>query len=413
MSQRVVITGLGAITPVGHSVDQIWQALGRGESGIGHITRFDAGELSTNIAGEVKDFDPEALFGKREARRLDRCSQFALEAGRQAIEDAGLLSAEIDRSRVGVVIGTGIGGASTFIEQADVVATRGPRRVSPFFIPMILPDSPGAQLAITYGFRGPSLAVSSACATGTNAVGEAFEMIARGAADIIVAGGTEAPLTLPIMAGFSVMKALSTRNDNPKTACRPFDATRDGFVASEGAAVLILESLEHARARQANIYAEVIGYGTSVDASHMVAPEPEGTGASQAINAALQRAQLAPTAIDYVNAHGTSTHLNDATETRALKRSLGDQAYKVAISSTKSMTGHLLGGAGALESLVCVKTIQTGVIPPTINYEHPDPECDLDYTPNQPRQAHVQVAMSNSFGFGGHNATIVVKQHRP
>ena len=411
MSKRVVITGLGAVTPIGHQVPDIWENLLAGNSGIATITQFDTSSLSTQFGGEVKDFDPEKLFGRRAARRMDRFTQFALEASRQAIEDAGISNGNIDKTRVGTVIGSALGGMITFLEQHDALKKLGPRKVNPFFIPMILPDTPAAQLSIEYGFMGPSMSVTSACATGTNAVGEAFEMVARGAADLVIAGGADSLIIPPIFAGFAVMKAFSTRNDDPERACRPFDANRDGFVASEGSAILVLEELEHAQARGATIYAEFIGYGTSVDASSMFAPLPDGSGASLAMKAAIRRANIEPTSIDYLNAHGTSTPQNDVAETSAVKKTLGDHAYQIAISSTKSMTGHLLGGAGALEALICAKTLQTGIIAPTINYETPDEACDLDYTPNVARQADINVAMSNSFGFGGHNATVILKKY--
>ena len=411
MFRRVAVTGLGAVTPVGNNVEQIWHNLLAGKSGIGPITHFDASELATRIGGEVKGFDPDALFGRREARRMDRFTQLAVEASRQAIEDANLDLDRLDRTRVGTVIGSAMGGMTTYTEQQNVLQERGPRRVNPFFIPMILPDTPAAQLAIQYGFMGPSMSVTAACATGTNAVGEAFEMIARGSVDIVVAGGADALIVAPVFAGFSIMKAFSTRNDEPEKACRPFDAGRDGFVASEGSAILILEDLEHAQKRGAKIYAEFVGYGTSVDADNMASPLPDGRGASLAMMGAIRRAGLETSDIDYINAHGTSTRLNDAAETAAIKRTLGEHAYNVIISSTKSMTGHLLGGAGALESLVCVKSLETGAIAPTINYETPDPDCDLDYTPNEPRQADIKTALSNSFGFGGHNASVVLKKY--
>jgi len=411
MSRRVVITGLGAVTPVGNNANDTWESLIQGKSGIATITRFDTTGHGTRFGGEVKDFDPVALFGRKEARRMDRFTQFAMEAGRQAIEDACLTEAALDRTRVGTVIGSGLGGMVTFLQQHDALKAKGPRRVSPFFIPMTMPDGAAARLAIEYGFQGPSMSVTAACATGTNAVGEAFEMVARGAADVIVAGGADSLIIPLIFAGFSVMKAFSTRNDDPAHSCRPFDAERDGFVVSEGAATLVLEELEHARARGARIYAEFIGYGASVDADNMAAPLPDGSGAALAIKAALRRAGIPPTDVDYINAHGTATRLNDVAETNAIKRALGEHAYRVAISSTKSMTGHLLGGAGALEALVCAKTIHTGIIPPTINYQTPDPNCDLDYVPNVARRQPVRVAMSNSFGFGGHNATIILRQY--
>jgi len=413
MSKRVVVTGLGAVTPVGNNVADTWHSLLTGKSGIAPITQFDTSNLATRFGGEVKNFNPIRLFGRKAARRMDRFSQFALEASRQAIADANFDNTTLDRTRVGTVIGSALGGMITFLEQHEALKEKGPRRVNPFFIPMILPDAPAAQLSIEYGFMGPSMSITAACATGTNAVGEAFEMIARGTADVVVAGGADSLIIPPIFAGFSIMKAFSTRNDDPEKACRPFDATRDGFVAAEGSAVLILEELEHAQARGAKIYAEFIGYGTSVDASSMAAPLPDGRGASLAMKAALCRATMDPTQVDYLNAHGTSTPLNDVAETNAIKKALGKHAYRIAISSTKSMTGHLLGGAGALEALVCVKTLETGQITPTINYEVPDSECDLDYTPNLSRQAEINVVMSNSFGFGGHNATIILKKYQP
>jgi 3-oxoacyl-[acyl-carrier-protein] synthase II len=411
MFKRVVVTGMGAITPVGNDVASVWGSLKAGRSGIARITRFDPSNLATQFAGEVKDFDAAERFGRKEARRMDRVTHFAMEACRQAIDDSRLLENGIDRERVGIVIGSGVAGIATLLEQYDVFKTSGPQRVSPFLIPMMLADTPAAQTAIHFGLRGPNMAVISACATGTNVVGEAFEMVARGAADAMLAGGSEAGLVPVAIAGFNVMGALSTRNDDPARACRPFDADRDGFVISEGSAILVLESLEHALARGAAIYAEMVGYGTSVDANHIAAPLETGDGARQAMQCALNRAGLAPEAVDYLNAHGTSTRLNDVAETRAVKTVLGEHAYDVAISSTKSMTGHLLGGAGALEALICAKVLEDGIIPPTINYETPDPDCDLDYVPNEARSAAVKVAMSNSFGFGGHNACVVLRRY--
>jgi len=411
MSRRVVITGMGAITPVGNDVPSTWESLKAGRSGIARITRFDPSNLVTQFAGEVKGFDPVERFGRKVARRMDRTTHFAMEACHQAIADSRLLENGLNRERVGVVIGSGIGGVGTLLEQYEVFKASGPQRVSPFLIPMMLPDTPAAQVAIEYGLRGPNLAIISACATGTNVVGEAFEMVARGAADAIVAGGAEAGILPIAIAGFNVMGALSTRNDEPARACRPFDADRDGFVVSEGAAVLVLESLEHALARGATIHAEIVGYGTSVDAYHIAAPLETGDGARQAMQCALARAGLSPEAVDYLNAHGTGTRLNDVAETRAIETVLGEHAYDVAVSSTKSMTGHLLGGAGALEALVCVKVLEDDIIPPTINYETPDPDCDLDYVPNEARRAKINVAMSNSFGFGGHNACVVLRRY--
>ncbi|PWH13277.1 MAG: beta-ketoacyl-[acyl-carrier-protein] synthase II [Ardenticatenia bacterium] len=411
MFKRVVITGLGAITPLGHDVPSTWEALKAGRSGIRRITSFDPSDLATQFAGEVVDFDPLKYFDRREARRMDRVTQFAIVAADQALADSGLLNTPIHKDRIGVVVSSAVGGITTLLENQDILRTRGPNKLNPWFIPMMLVDTPSAQLGIRYGFRGPNMAVVTACATGSNAVGEAFEMVARGAADAIVAGGAEAALLPIVIAGFDVMGAMSLRNDAPEKACRPFDRDRDGFVVSEGAAVMVLESLEHALARGARIYAEFVGYGTSVDADHMAAPLASGEGAAVAIRAALARAGMQPTDIDYINAHGTSTKLNDVAETNAIKLVFGEHAYRVPISSTKSMTGHLLAGAGALEALVCVKTIEEGIIPPTINLENPDPECDLDYVPNVARRADVRVAMSNSFGFGGHNATVIIKRY--
>jgi len=407
----VVITGMGAITPVGNNVADTWEAIKAGRSGIARITRFDPSDLATQFAGEVKGFDPVERFGRKAARRMDRVTQFAMEACHQAVASSRLLENGIDRDRIGVIIGSGIGGIETLLKQYDVLKSRGPRRVSPFLIPMMLPDTSAAEVAIQYGLRGPNMAVVTACASGTNALGEAFEMVVRGAADAILAGGSDAGV-LPIsIAGFNVMGALSTRNDDPAGACRPFDANRDGFVISEGAAVLVVEDLDHALARGATIHAEIVGYGTSVDANHMAAPLETGDGARLAMQNALNRAGLSPEAVDYVNAHGTSTRLNDVAETRAIKTVLGEHAYDIAVSSTKSMTGHLLGGAGALEALICVKALEDGIIPPTINYETPDPDCDLDYVPNKARRAEVRVAMSNSFGFGGHNACLILRRY--
>jgi 3-oxoacyl-[acyl-carrier-protein] synthase II len=411
MNRRVVITGLGALTPVGNNVEDTWKAITDGRSGIDRICQFDPSDLLTQFAGEIKNFDPAAIFGPKEVRRMDRVMQFAMEVGCQALEDSEVLENGTDRERVGVALSSAIGGMTTLLEQHHVFETRGARRISPFMIPKILVDSPAARLAIEYGLRGPSMSVVSACATGTNAVGESFEMIARGAAEVMITGGAEATSHPFIIAGFNVMGALSTRNDDPQGACRPFDATRDGFVISEGGAALILEELEHAKQRGATIYAEIIGYGTSVDANHMAAPLESGDGATLAMKNALKRAGISPSEVGYLNAHGTSTKLNDKAETLAIKTVMGEHAYNMAVSSTKSMTGHLLAGAGALEALVCVKVLQNGIIPPTINYNVADPACDLDYVPNEARRTPVRIAMSNSFGFGGHNATLLLKSY--
>jgi 3-oxoacyl-[acyl-carrier-protein] synthase II len=412
MSRRVVVTGLGAVSPVGNTAAETWESLKAGRSGIATITRFDTSDLATKFAGEVKNFDPDALFGRKESRRIDRYTQFAMEASRQAIEDSRLLENGVDRDRIGLVIGSCVGGMDTTLSQYDTLQKKGPSRVNPFAIPMLLPDTAPARIAIDYGLRGPNMSVITACATGANSLGEAFEMIARDAADAIIAGGAEAAVNPLIIAGFNVMKALSENNDNPAGACRPFDLHRDGFVMSEGAAVMILEELEHARRRGANILAEFIGYGTSVDANHMAAPPEDGSGAALAMRHAIRRAKIEVKEIDYINMHGTGTYLNDKTETKVIKDVIGEHAYSVNLTSSKSMTGHLFGSAGALEALVCVKSLVDGIISPTINYETPDPDCDLNYTPNTANRCDINVALSNSFGLGGHNATIILRKYR-
>ena len=409
-NNRAVITGLGLVTPLGNDVPTTWDGLVAGRSGVGPITHFDASDYSARIAAEVKGFDPAALFGHRDARRMDRFTQFAVAAAGQALDDSGLSLTASNAHRVGAIIGSGIGGIISVLEQAEVLRTRGPRRVSPFLIPMMLPDTAPGQVAITYGLKGPNFAVISACATGANAIGEAAEVIRRGAADAMLAGGAEGAIVPLAFAGFTVMQAVSTRNDEPERASRPFDATRDGFVMGEGGGVVVLESETHARARGARIYAEIVGYGATADAYHITAPEETGEGAARAMQVALDQAGLAPEQIDYLNAHGTSTVLNDKGETAAIKAVFGDCAYQLPVSSTKSMTGHLLGGAGAVEAVFCALALNEGVLPPTINYEHPDPECDLDYVPNEARRVTVDVAMSNSFGFGGHNACLILKR---
>ena len=405
--QRVVVTGMGAITPLGNSVAELWAGLLAGRSGIGALTLLDTSQLKTTIGAEVKAFDPAAYMERRDARRLDRYTQFALAAAHQAVHHAGLeMAAEAPR-RVGVMIGSGIGGISTMFEQYDVLLERGARRVSAFTVPSMLANSASAQVALQIGARGPNVAPVLACATGNAAIGQAFETIRRGRADVMLAGGSEAAFCRLAFAGFDVMGALSTRNEAPTTACRPFDAGRDGFVMGEGAGVLVLESLTHARARAATIYGEVLGYGLTADAYHATAPHAEGLGASEAMEDALADAGLAPHAVDYINAHATSTSLGDIAETLAIKRVFGEHAHRLAVSATKSMTGHLLGAAGAVEAIICCQVLCEGVIPPTINYHTPDPQCDLDCVPNAPRRAEVQVALSNSFGFGGHNAALV------
>lgn len=405
---RVVITGMGCITPLGHDVDSTWGNLIKGESGVDFITLFDATEYKTRFAAEVKEFRPEDIFGRKDARRMDRVAQFALFAARQAIEHAHLDITDDNRDRIGVVVGTGIGGLSTMYEQFLTMQDKGPDRVSPFLVPMMLPDTSAGLIAIEFGIRGTNMAIVTACATGTNVIGEAAEMIRRGQVDVVLAGGTEAAIVPLAFAGLNVAGALSTRNDAPRNACRPFDLERDGFVMGEGAAILVLEREAHARQRGANLLAEVVGYGSTNDAYHISAPAENGAGAVLCMKQALASANLRPDDIDYINAHGTSTKLNDKSETAAIKQVFEESAYKIPVSSTKSMTGHLLGAAGALEAIICVQAICEGMIPPTINYQTPDPECDLDYVPNQARKAKVRYAMSNSFGFGGHNATIVL-----
>jgi 3-oxoacyl-[acyl-carrier-protein] synthase II len=379
-----------------------------GKSGVDYITRFDTSDLKTKFAGEVKGFDGSQLFGHRDARRMDRFSQFALAASLQAVEDAHLEITSDNRDRIGVVIGSGIGGIETLFEQTLVYLQRGANRVSPLMVPMMIADTAPAMVAIHLGVRGPNFAIVTACATGTNAIGEATEMIRRGDADVVLAGGSEAAIMPVSVAGLNVMGAISTRNDNPQGASRPFDLNRDGFVMGEGAAVLVMEALDHAIGRGAHIYTEVIGYAATNDAFHITAPSEHGSGAALCMQNAIQDAGLSNEKIDYINAHGTSTTLNDRSETEAIKTVFGEHAYNVPVSSIKSMIGHLMGASGAVEAVVCVKVLQEGILPPTINYETPDPECDLDYVPNLARKKEVETIMSNSFGFGGHNATLIL-----
>ncbi len=410
MKKRVVITGIGAVTPLGNDATATWDALVAGVNGVGPITCFDTSDMEVRIAAEVKDFDAKALFGRRVARRNDRFTLFALEAARQAIADAGLEFENGLGQTTGVFIGTAIGGIITLLKNYDVLQKSGPSRVSPFMVPMMMPNAASATVAITYGLRGPNLSVASACATGSHAIGEAAEVIRRGQADVLISGGSEAVITSLSLSAFKNMGAVSTRNDDPEHACRPFDAERDGFVMGEGAGILILESLEHAQGRGARIYAEVAGYGATGDAFHITAPETEGIGAARAMEDALESAGLGPEAVDYINAHGTSTLLNDRTETHAIRQVFGEHADRLVISSTKSMLGHLMGAAGAIEAIACVKSLETGWVHPTINYEYPDPACDLDYVPNQARRVEPQVALSNSFGFGGHNGCLIFRR---
>lgn len=407
---RVVVTGLGAVTPVGNTIAAMWENLINGRSGIARITRFDPSPFETQIAGEVKGFHAEEFMDRREVRRSDRYLHYVVAATAEAIANAGLDFKRERPERVGVLIGSAIGGVETLLENYDKMKERGPHRVSPFFLPAMIADTAGAQIAIDYGLEGPSYAPISACATGANAIGEGTEMIRRGAADIVIAGGSEAGIVSIAFAGFNVMKAISTRNDDPATACRPFDATRDGFVIAEGCGIVILESEEHARARGARVYAELAGYGTTVDGFHLAAPPEGGRGMQNATRLALTDAQAMPHDVHYINAHGTGTELNDVTETEAIKGVFGEAAYDLAISSTKSMTGHMLGAAGAVEAIICIKAIETGIVPPTINLHTPDPRCDLDYVPNEAREMRVDLAASNSMGLGGHNACVVVRR---
>ncbi|TCS79221.1 beta-ketoacyl-ACP synthase II [Tepidibacillus fermentans] len=410
MKNRVVVTGLGVISPVGNHLNEFWNALLEGKSGIDYITQFDTTEFPVKIAGEVKNFNPEDWVDKKEAKRMDRFTLFAIAAAKMALADSGLEINENNADRIGVYIGSGIGGLKTIEEQHKVLLDKGPKRISPFFIPMLISNMASGQVSILLGAKGPNSAPVSACATGTHAIGDAFEIIRRGDANVMIAGGTEATITPLAVAGFSSMKALSTRNEEPQKASRPFDKDRDGFVMSEGAGVLILESLEHAKKRGAKIYAEVIGYGATGDAYHLTSPAPNGEGAAKAMKMAIQKAGIQPEDVDYINAHGTSTELNDKFETMAIKTTFGDHAYRLAVSSTKSVTGHLLGAAGAVEGIIIALALKNGEIPPTINLEAKDPECDLDYVPNQFRKQNIRIALSNSLGFGGHNATIVMKK---
>jgi 3-oxoacyl-[acyl-carrier-protein] synthase II len=403
---------MGCVSPLGHNVKETWEALLAGKSGAGPITAFDASAHKTKFAAEVKDFDASALFGTRDARKMDRFTQFATAAALEALEQSGLKIEDANRDRVGILIGSGIGGINSILEQYEIMRERGPERISPFLIPMMISDGAAGNLAIRVGARGPNMSLATACASGTNALGEAAEMIRRGAADAMIAGASEAAINSLAMAGMNSMTALSTRNDDPQKASRPFDKDREGFVMGEGAGVLILESLEYAQARGANILCEFSGYGTTDDAYHISAPAENGAGAANSMRLALADAGLSVTEIQYINAHGTSTPLNDKSETAAIKSVFGEQAYKIPVSSTKSMTGHLLGASGAVEAVFSALAILNGTLPPTINYETPDPVCDLDYVPNQPRAAQVEHAMSNSFGFGGHNATLILSRYK-
>ncbi len=411
--RRVVVTGIGAVTPLGHNVKETWEGLISGKSGIDVIKRFDpySYNLPVVIAGEVKDFDPKKYLNPKDAKRMSDFVKFAMVAAKEAVADSGLELDKIDLTKAGVIVGTGIGGLRDIEEQQTLLLQKGARRVSPFFIPSGISNMASGYISIEFGFKGPNSCVVTACATGTHSIGDAFKIIQRGDADIMIAGGTESAITPLGIAGFANMKALSTRNDEPQKASRPFDAERNGFVMGEGAGILVLEELEHAKKRGAKIYAEVIGYGMTGDAYHITAPCEDGDGAIRVMEMALNDARINPDEVDYINAHGTSTPLNDKVETLAIKKVFKDHAYKLKISSIKSMIGHLLGAAGAVEAVATVKTIETGIIPPTINYEHPDPECDLDYTPNKAVEYPVKVAISNSFGFGGTNACLAFKAY--
>ena len=404
--RRVAVTGLGAVTPLGNDVPSTWDSALAGRSGVDWIRSFDASEYPVRIAAEVKDFDPTNVASPKDARKLDRNVLLALGSAREAMGDAGLNG--FDPTRVGIVLGSAIGGFLGVMEQHDILLERGPERVSPNFLPNVLVDSASGQLAISLGIRGPNYAVVSACATGSHAVGEAAELIKRGDADVVLAGGTEACMHPLILAGFCAMRGLVAEEEDPTRASRPFDATRAGFVMGEGAAVLVLEELESARARGATIYAEVLGYGASNDAHHMAQPDPEAIGVGEMMRAAIQRAGIEPERVGYINAHGTSTPLGDAAETKAIKDVFGDHAYELAVSSTKSMMGHCFGAAGAIEAMMCVLAIHHNVLPPTINYREPDPACDLDYVPNEAREERVDVALSNAMGLGGHNGCVLV-----
>ncbi len=409
--KRVVVTGLGALSPLGNDAETSWKNAIGGVSGIGPITRVESDEYPAKVAAELKDFNIENYMDKKEARKMDRFTQYAVVAAKMAVQDAGLNITDEIAPRVGVWVGSGIGGLETLESQFEIFLTKGPRRVSPFFVPMMIPDMATGQISIALGAKGVNSCTVTACATGTNSIGDAFKVIQRGDADAMITGGTEAPLTRMSFAGFSANKALST-NPDPKTASRPFDKNRDGFVMGEGAGIIVLEELEHALARGAKIYGEIVGYGSTGDAYHITAPAQDGEGGARAMQEAIKDAGIKPEEIDYINAHGTSTYYNDKYETKAIKTVFGDHAYKLAVSSTKSMTGHLLGAAGGIEAIFSVMAIKDGIIPPTINIETPDEECDLDYVPDKAREQDVNIVLSNSLGFGGHNATLIFKKYQ-
>ena len=410
--KRVVVTGLGALTPIGNTLTEYWDGLLSGRNGIGPITLFDPSRHDCRIAGEVKGFDPHLYMERKEAKRMDRFAQFGVSASKQALADAQFVINDLNAEQVGVIIGTGIGGLKVLEDQQEIYLTRGPDRCSPFMIPMMIANMAAGLTAIHIGAKGPNNCTVTACAAGSNAIGDAFRLVQRGYAQAMICGGTEAAVTPLSLAGFAACKALSTRNEDPTQACRPFDRDRDGFVMGEGAGILILEELEHALSRGAKIYAEIIGYGMTCDAYHITSPVPGGEGAARAIQLALKDAGITPNQVSYINAHGTSTPANDSTETAAIKTALGESAYQVAVSSTKSMTGHLLGGSGGIEAVATVMAVANDQVPPTINLENPDPACDLDYVPHTSRHHIVEVALSNSFGFGGHNVTLAFKKYR-
>lgn len=410
--RRVVVTGLGTICPTGNNVEDAWRNAAEGKSGIQNIQRFDTSDIDNHFGGEIKDFDFEAFLGRRELRRTDRVTQLALVATQEAVADAQLEVTDENRYRIGAIIGSGIGGIDSIFQSIQSFLEKGSKTVSPLMIPMMLPDAPSGKVSMKYGLRGPNFAISTACATGNNSIGEATEIIRRGDADVILAGSSEAGLQKIAIASFNNMTAISRRNDAPEKASRPFDIDRDGFVVAEGAGVIVLESLEHAQARSAKIYAEVLGYGHTSDAYHVTAPLETGEGAARAMELALKDAGLTAADLDYINAHGTSTPLNDKSETLAIKRALGEQAYEIPISSTKSVTGHLMGAAGSVEAIFCIKALCESFIPPTVNLENQDPECDLNYTPNVGVAHEMTHVMSNAFGFGGHNAVIVLGKYR-
>ncbi len=410
--KRVVVTGLGAITPIGNTLAEYWEGLLSGRNGIGPITLFDPSRHDCRIAGEVKNYDPYLYLERKEAKRMDRFAQFGVSASKQALADAQFVINDLNAEQVGAIIGTGIGGLKVLEDQQEIYLTRGPDRCSPFMIPMMIANMAAGLTAIHTGAKGPNNCTVTACAAGSNAIGDAFRLVQRGYAQAMMCGGTEAAVTPLSLAGFAAARALSTRNDSPQTACRPFDRDRDGFVMGEGSGILLLEELEHALSRGAKIYAEIVGYGMTCDAYHMTSPVPGGEGATRAIRLALKDGGINPQQVSYINAHGTSTQANDSTETAAIKKALGESAHQVAVSSTKSMTGHLLGGSGGIEAVATVMAVANDKIPPTINLKNPDPACDLDYVPDQSRNQIVEVALSNSFGFGGHNVTLAFKKYR-